>query len=114
MVVNWKALKEIKQQELPAAEADRKARIEKITDKVEKRIFRQCKYQEAGTSVNYSIPNSGEGFTDFWCYFFDLDDWRWDEDIKAEVGQKIVDRLTAQGIDCKPVKGWHRVEIRLP
>ena len=121
MGINWKALKAKKEQELPAVvEADRKVgigrkkRINRITDQVERAIFDLCEKQKAGTTETYSIPHSEPTFKAFIDNIFGEDGWKMDEEIKLAVREKIVDRLTAQGIDCKPVKGWHQVRIKLP
>ena len=65
-------------------------------------------------SVVYSIPRVREFFSGCLRHVLGAEDWRFDEGIKEEVGQNILDRLTGQGIDCKPVEGYHQVSIKLP
>lgn len=118
---DWKGLKEKKQQELPAAEITRKKREEryqkrilKITDTVERNIYKSCKHQEAGTTVMYNITDHGSVLGFLKDMFLLINDWTWYDEIKTQVEQNIVDRLTAQGIRCEKVEDIYFVKITLP
>lgn len=114
MSIDWKGLKEKKQQELPAAEITRKRRLEDITNKVEKRIYKQCKRQEPGTTVRYSTVIHPDDFEAMWTHMTEGGHWSWDDGIKSAVCENIIDRLTSQGVTCKKVEGGYSVEITLP
>lgn len=114
MKIDWKGLRQQKLDELPAAKITRQKYLDKITNDVEKMIYKKCKRQEAGTTVCYSTVISSTSTENLICFFTDTEHWSWDEDIKEAVINGLVERLTKAGITVKKVEGWFRIDITLP
>lgn len=128
MKPDWKDLKYQKTCELPAAQllqAEREGNFEKrvlkITDMVEKQLYKACKKQEAGTTVEYSLVkmrDSIDKFEEILMAFLGeagiSAHWTWDHDIKERVQANIIERLSEQNIDIRAVRGLYCVHITLP
>lgn len=114
MKIDWKGLRQQKLDELPAAEIARQKYLDKITNDVEKMIYKKCKRQVAGTTERYSTVIQASSTENLVCFFTDTGHWSWDEEIKKAVLNSLVDRLTKAGINVKKVKGWFRIDVTLP
>lgn len=103
--MNWKELKERKQNEFPAAELKRtqkeekrKKYLSKIVDKVEKRLYSLCEKQEAGSTKLYPLRSVITIFESINT-----------PEARTFIEEAIRERLTSQGIEVREHKlqyGW--------
>lgn len=124
MKIDWKGLKYQKELEIPAAEIARQKRenefnkrVDRITDTVEKNLYKACKNQEAGVPVEYNILEMGSFWDSVQDSLFMMNNWTWEWDVKDEVLAGIIRRLENESVTVTKKEGQYcayTIVITLP